>query len=273
MEKIESERQAATKYTAETAQEQIRKLVFGETSNGQTYDNSKVFKIPSNTRQTDCTDDAITVAATLVCVCAKENAAALATPCFRGQLNTQAWNSGVSAPSPTLWNELIWHCPEARASAITATGLKALATRLRAMVKIISGNGYLGTLHSGTNCDGTQATAISTQYSAYTAAVPSRQGKIPWLDGLERIAADLADQETAITNTNTMAEQISRLRDDAYTIAEACKLVSIQQAPTAGSPMLQTSDKQECATQKNSKTTCENAGKCKWKGNNETKGE
>nr|APD74772.1 variant surface glycoprotein 1125.4245 [Trypanosoma brucei] len=128
----------------------------------------------------------------------------------------------------------------------------------------------LGKGHAGNTCDGGGAGGCIL----YKDLGPNGIHDIPWVKKLEGAQHLLLLRNLAIREEKAVLDGITTLR---MTAEQLHKRALLTKKRPAGTPSKEPETKNQqitdCEQHKRNKTACENAGKCKWEGENETKGE
>nr|ARB50595.1 variant surface glycoprotein [Trypanosoma brucei] len=182
-----------------------------------------------------------------------------------------------SATGPAAVGAVLAKCPKPPANQENA---ELLAAASRDFLHLLGSRNTATADNSPIYGKATQCSATNKEGCVnYKTKVQGNHLKIPWLDKLLAALADIkahnkrsdAIRQLGRHATATMETALQQVK-----LAERTLTAATTQPPaTAVTPALAT-NKRECEQHKNNKTTCENAGKCKWEpkdGKSETEGE
>nr|ARB51017.1 variant surface glycoprotein [Trypanosoma brucei] len=168
-------------------------------------------------------------------------------------------------------------CPKATPTTLTAQTILQMVTAIKSSFNLQTAAAYLGGFEAN-NCDTSQNNGVCVGYTDVGHTATDKLGKIPCIRRLRELADDLAAATSATSQQHAIAEKLNEIKSDAQelhanlhqTLVEA-KAATNQATVTSTKPSAQ---KKECNLHKSNKTTCENTGKCKWKGGeSDTKGD
>ncbi|SCU64209.1 Trypanosomal VSG domain containing protein, putative [Trypanosoma equiperdum] len=260
-----------------------KKAIYGDEDNSDgTIENSKVFKGgPAGSRDATCrgnlaNNKATSIAAVLLCLCTKGNTPTQGDkPCTDFPSVGTVWAANGNN-WPTVFADLIKTCPKPAAAPLHAQTILQMVTAIKASFNLQDTAAYLGAFEN-TDCDESQNKRVCVGYTDVGNTATEKLDTIPWLRQLRDLADDLAAATSTTSQQHAIAEKLNEIKSDAQelhanlhqTLAEA-KAATNQATVTSTKPRAQ---KQECDLHNSNKTTCENAGKCEWKGESDTKGD
>nr|APD73484.1 variant surface glycoprotein 1125.1249 [Trypanosoma brucei] len=214
---------------------------------------NKVFagNVDSTARATLCeigtgNSKTATALAALACLCHKAHATAQEDVCGQAVTQSATWQSTTAGPTATDLKTLYESCGHTAVTELTSNTLRTAIDRIRRLVKVKSGDGYLGAFKSG--CTGANTAGICVKLTGYKAGKEETLKKAPWIDILLQLAGSLAVRE----QHNAADDQANHLLKLAITEAHeiSTSLVSkIQSITTMPAP--------------NSDKTVEQPTKCK----------
>ncbi|EAN80654.1 variant surface glycoprotein (VSG, atypical), putative [Trypanosoma equiperdum] len=222
----------------------------------------------------DNTGQGKSLANDILCLCSHDSSNAGFQGCAgegATQIITYTRESGVTAALTTVTGK----CKINTTQQVTAHRLAAAITNFKALLgrheeAADLSSMRLGKGHAGNTRDGGGAGGCIL----YKGLGPNGIHDIPWVKKLEGAQHLLLLRYQAIREEKTVLYGMTTLR---MTAEQLHKRALLTKKRPAGTPSKEPETKNQqitdCKQHKNNKTECENAGKCKWEGENETKGE
>nr|APD75060.1 variant surface glycoprotein 1125.4853 [Trypanosoma brucei] len=257
------------KVTAEQAKKRITAAVYGGDCTAAEYETAIAWISYTQTRSNDCTGtQASTAAVTLLCICAKDNNGDNSEHFIRTQRATSTWATGSTPDLTTAFNKILGHLPKINRLKLTVDILEQIAADIRTNIKIVSDTGYFGAFTT-TDCSGRSSAGLCVKYSGYTADPTTHNKKLPWLDDIEALAAELCEQAQATTDFNRLHETLKTTRQSAFAIPTIMAGYKPPASAEAEKHILTETSNKQVQTEKecnkiDKDTDCAATPKCKW---------
>nr|APD72622.1 variant surface glycoprotein 1125.81 [Trypanosoma brucei] len=214
------------------------------------------------------------LASDILCLCSHNSDATGFKGCAgEGATQTITYNGGAGdlAALAAVTNK----CKINETAEVTANRIAAALTTFKNLLGRHTEAADLGGLrlgkgHAGNSCNGgTDGGCI-----LYKGLGKNGIHDIPWVKKLEGAQHLLSLRDQAIREERAVLDGITTLRMTAEQLHKRALLTKKRPAGTPSKePETKNQQMADCEQHKNNKTECENAGKCKWEGENETKGE
>nr|APD74124.1 variant surface glycoprotein 1125.2660 [Trypanosoma brucei] len=276
-EQYESIAAGSTTLTPAEVKKALNNIVYGEAKEETPKAlGTTMFKPPtSNDQENNCKGTgaehpAKSVAATMVCICAKATNNGVGNLCSakqKGQGST--WNGQV-ASATTQFTNIFSHCITAPAAELTSSALETALARVTAALTMETNNIYLGTFIQS-KCDGSDSNGACVQYTGRAATDTEQFTKIPWVNNLQELTTNLRAAEktkAARQQLNRQAQQqlaaaLSYSAEATLTLTQAQQSSPITAAIPAPNKASQEENEKEC-NKKGKDTDCKPP--CKWDG-------
>nr|APD72957.1 variant surface glycoprotein 1125.12 [Trypanosoma brucei] len=275
---------ASKELTNEKIAKMLNKAIYGEDVETVTaYNPAKAFKggVQSNA-QTSCKAAgtgarAETVAATLVCVCHKENGGNEPDEPCNGHI-THTGNSGAAfAQTKTEFEDIVKACGVGKPKRLTANYITSAVANVLNQITAKDRNSYLG-IFLQTGCDGSKSNGLCVEYTGVTAENRQKLQDIPWVKTLTELATDLQQRDDALKAAAQIHLMLDTTLAEANKLGEATTVENVRRPSAAASTNGNDRDlaavaKENCATHNNNKKACTADTKCTWKGGESEKGD
>nr|APD73012.1 variant surface glycoprotein 1125.161 [Trypanosoma brucei] len=255
---------------AAALKESVRKAVYGERSQGTTFDKAHAFKgyTTNKARDDACTatgvaDSANTVAATLICLCLKKQGAT-GQICRVDGAQAQDWQDQTNDPEAQDWAEIIGECPQRTATTSIEETINHALRALENRVILKSGTAFIGAL-TGSTCTGAAAAGVCVKIPNYAAAGKNNFANLQWVAELGRVAMQLKQNQE---DSKTISSFLAALKEEAEAAiavpqeavaTEATRASLQEQKQLAGSTKKSAEDKEkECNAAGDEKAACDN---------------
>nr|AGH60951.1 variant surface glycoprotein 375 [Trypanosoma brucei] len=201
------------KLTANEATATLLDAVYGEHPKAATVKFEKIFvaKPANNGRQAACefgtTENRVrTVAATLACICYKDNAAGANQLCKREQA-AETWTDAGATMTPVHIDNILALCGKPSTDPLTSEAVQDALQSIRSKITTKASDGYLGPFISG--CSGEKDAGACVKITGYKDAADSKGQAIPWVGPLLILQQRLAIREKRIKEAEQINNQLN----------------------------------------------------------------
>nr|AGH59967.1 variant surface glycoprotein 1024 [Trypanosoma brucei] len=276
-EQYESVTAGSTTLTPAEVKKALNNIVYGEAKEATpTPAGATMFKqATSNDQENNCKGagaehQAKSVAATMVCLCAKGTQTGVGHLCSAKQKGEgTAWNGQV-ASATTQFTDIFSHCITPASAELTSVALETALARVTAALTRETNNIYLGTFIK-TKCDGSDSNGACVQYTGTAATDTEQFTKVPWVEKLQELTTNLRKAEKAKEAQQQLNRQAQQQLAAAlsYSAEATLTLTQAQQSSpiTAPIPAPNKASQEENEKERNKKgkdTDCKPP--CKWDG-------
>nr|APD73054.1 variant surface glycoprotein 1125.209 [Trypanosoma brucei] len=261
---IDEKTEAAKTPTPEEAAKALNDAIFGDGSGATvTFAPNKAFSTnPTGNRESRCTgnvanNNAHSVSAVLLCICAGEAGEDPAGVCTGGTAYGNKWNNGGGLSGAGAWTDVFASCPHTPEAKLTATHLRSLISEILSQVKFIDDAGYIGAFVAG-DCKGSNTQGVCVKYSDHSPTTPKDLKTLQWIRKLDNLANQLEAREQAAATITAAVAAITKLNEEAFNTASDATHLTEQTAVTVAH------------TTSNQKTSAEEQNKCAKFNSNDT---
>nr|AGH60953.1 variant surface glycoprotein 377 [Trypanosoma brucei] len=233
----------------------------------------KVFGSASaDTRPNACSGNlnagaAKTLAAVLTCICA-ESGTAHDGACARKVEVANTWTASGERASDKLTTVrgVLKLCRQTTAKVLTSAAIATPYTALNHNVRTQSGTHYIGSLQSGSDCNGANTGGVCIKFNDYNPGNGMDLNKTPWGEKIAAVTAALGEREAVIEEAKALAALIQAEKQQALTaIYQRTKPTAAAQKNQAASGNTQKQGTQEetaeaekiCSAAENNKEACD----------------
>nr|ARB50552.1 variant surface glycoprotein [Trypanosoma brucei] len=219
---------------------------------------------------------AVSVAAVITCICAKDNSAAAGEACGRKIENSGNWDTAAAGPANTDVTNLLKFCAPSGAAQLTASLIYSQLIAAASQFKAGAGSsGYLGSSENG-SCDGKNTGGLCVSYSDYKTGTSSKFYTLPWVAPLHQLANKLRQREDSAIKGELLTQHLQKLKVEAFQTANEMQLSHIElprDNKEANNDNTIKEKQQECEQHKDNKKACTEENNCIWEGGESDKGE
>nr|APD74720.1 variant surface glycoprotein 1125.4193 [Trypanosoma brucei] len=211
---ITSDTVGGDKLTNKEAAETLLDAVYGEHPKPTSVRFEKIFvaKPANNGRTAACefgtTENRVrTVAATLACICYKDNSAGQTQVCKHEQDTTHDWTDASATMTADHIENILALCGKPSTETLTSEAVQDALQGIRSKITTKANDGYIGPFISA--CSGTAASGTCVKISGYKDAPDSKWQAIPWVGRLLILQQKLAMREKRIKEADQINNQLN----------------------------------------------------------------
>nr|AGH60936.1 variant surface glycoprotein 360 [Trypanosoma brucei] len=212
--KLTTDTVGGDKLTAEEAATTLLDAVYGEHPKPKTIDFNKIFvaKPTSNGREAafefgNEAKKVRTIAATLACICYKDNSAGQTQVCKHEQDTTHNWTDASATMTAAHIDAILALCGAPTAEQLTSETIRDALQSIRTKITTKAADGYLGPSISA--CSGAAAAGTCVKISGYKDKADAKWQAIPWVKPLLILQQKLAIREKRIKEAEQIKNQLN----------------------------------------------------------------
>nr|APD73221.1 variant surface glycoprotein 1125.451 [Trypanosoma brucei] len=263
---------------AKDAQKLLKEAAYGtSTKTRAQLTSADIFAASCDTTTGNCCKDDTgknpppTIAGVMACVCLGDDTVTAA--CVNPGTPLVNWNDGTTS-GHTKWQILEKFCSGVANTEEPEVTLETTLTHILANAHFEGGKLYLGARHSGA-CHSNSGNAFCVSYTAASATDTSKLDSQEWVTKIKKVIKAIKNSRQATTEARQLKARRMELEHELVAEIAAARVASQsdKKQPTETDTQGTTPTTESCASYVKGKTECEKTGKCKWEGENETKGE
>ncbi|SCU66205.1 Trypanosomal VSG domain containing protein, putative [Trypanosoma equiperdum] len=238
-------------------------------------DDTQIFKSTlANNRANKCdaaagdSAEVKTLAATLICLCSPDSGGSNAAACFKSTTAIPDWEK-TAGTAKTIWGKIKPHCNTRTGTKLTAANLEHALSAVLSLIYVDSGSAYLGTLHTGSTCDGSSGNGQCIKFAGAASADDPKVTGNPWIATITNAIKTLRDTEAAEAEQKQTAFELESLLAAALQAADSTKTTKLESGPTAA---VNNVGKQIDCNNLKTNETCAANNSCKWDSTTEKTG-